>query len=166
MAMSNWLFAFTFIAALGSALMAGLFFTFSNSVMTAFGKLPAATGIAAMQSINVWILNPVFGAVFFGTSVISALLAVVALLDLAQPWALLLLAGGLCYFIGSLLVTMVFNVPLNNRLAGAQPGTAESANLWTEYLRVWTAWNHLRTALSLAATALFILALCRGIAGG
>jgi uncharacterized membrane protein len=164
--MSNWVFAFTLIAALGSALMAGLFFVFSNSVMTAFGKLPPATGIAAMQSINVWILNPVFFAVFFGTSAISALLALVALLSLAQPWAPLLLAGGLCYFIGSLLVTMFFNVPLNNRLAAAQPGTAEAANLWTEYLRVWTAWNHVRTALSLAATALFILALCRGIAAG
>ncbi len=164
--MTNWLFAFTLIAALGSALMAGLFFTFSNSVMTAFGKLPSATGIAAMQSINVWILNPVFFVVFLGTSAVSALLAVVALLNLAQPWALLLLAGGLCYFIGSLLVTMIFNVPLNNRLAAAQPGTTEAANLWAEYLRVWTAWNHLRTALSLAATALFILALCRGLAAG
>jgi uncharacterized membrane protein len=163
--MSHWLFAFTFIAALGSALMAGLFFVFSNAVMTALGKLAPASGIAAMQSINVWILNPVFAAVFFGTSAIAALLALVALLNLAQPWALLLLAGGLCYLVGSLAVTLIFNVPLNNRLAAAQPGTAEAAGVWSEYLRVWTAWNHLRSVLSLAATALFILALCRGIAG-
>lgn len=160
--MSNWLFAITFVAALGSALMAGLFFVFSNAIMTAFGKLTPATGIAAMQSINIWIVNPIFAAVFFGTSAISALLALVALLNLAQAWALPLLAGSLCYFVGALLVTMIFNVPLNNRLAAAQPETTEAARLWADYLRVWTAWNHLRTVLSLAATALFIWALCRG----
>jgi uncharacterized membrane protein len=57
--MGKLLFATTFLATLGSALMAGLFFTFSNTAMTAFSKLPPPTGIAAMQSINVWILNPV-----------------------------------------------------------------------------------------------------------
>jgi uncharacterized membrane protein len=160
MFMSNWLFVLTFIAALGSALMAGLFFVFSNFAMTAFGKLPPATGIAAMQSINIRILNPGFAAVFFGTSAISALLALAALLNLAQTWSLPLLAGSLCYVVGSLLVTIVFNVPLNNRLAAAAPESAEGAGVWAEYLRVWTAWNHLRTVLSLAATALFITALC------
>ena len=160
--MSIWLFTLTFVAALGSALMAGLFFTFSNTAMTAFGKLPPATGIAAMQAINVWILNPVFFLVFIGTSALSIALALIALFNLAQTWALPLLAGSLCYFIGSLLVTMIFNVPLNNRLAKATPDSAEGGSVWAEYLRVWTAWNHLRTVLSLAATALFIAALCRG----
>jgi uncharacterized membrane protein len=160
--MSIWLFATTFVAALGSALMAGLFFVFSNAIMIAFGKLAPATGIAAMQSINVWILNPVFAAVFFGTSAISALLALMALLNLAQPWSLSMLAGGLCYFAGALLVTVIFNVPLNNQLAALQPETAAAATFWAEYLRVWTAWNHVRTVLSLAATALFIWALSRG----
>ncbi|MDQ8730601.1 anthrone oxygenase family protein [Bradyrhizobium sp. LHD-71] len=160
--MSNWLFAPTFISALGSALMAGLFFVFSNAVMTAFGKLSPATGIAAMQAINIWILNPVFAAVFFGTAAFSALLAIAALLNLGHAWSLPLLAGSLCYLFGAPLVTMIFNVPLNNRLAAASPETAEAARLWAEYLRIWTAWNHLRTILCLAATGLFIWALCRG----
>lgn len=160
--MSNWLFAPTFVAALGSALMAGLFFVFSNAVMTAFGKLPPAAGIAAMQAINIWILNPVFAAVFFGTAVLSTLLAVIALLNPEQAWSLPLLAGSLCYLVGAPLVTMIFNVPLNNRLAAASPETAEAARLWAEYLRVWTNWNHVRTILCLAATGLFIWALCRG----
>jgi uncharacterized membrane protein len=161
MAMSVWLFALTFVAALGSALMAGLFFVFSNAVMTALGKLPPATGIAAMQSINVWILNPVFLTVLIGTAALSAVLSLVALFDLAQAWSPPLLAGGLCYFVGTFLVTRIFNVPLNTRLAAADPQAAESAGVWAEYLRVWTAWNHVRTVLSLAATALFIWALCR-----
>ena len=36
---------------------------------------------------------------------------------------------------------------------------AEGADLWTRYLAAWTAWNHLRTAASLAAAAAFIRAL-------
>src|SRR5262249_16329946 len=146
----------TFLATLGSALMAGLFFTFSNTAMTALGKLPPQTGIAAMQSINVWILNPIFALVFFGTSALSALLIVFAVLNLSPGWALPLLAGALCYLVGSLLVTMIFNVPLNDRLAASGAETTEAASFWAEYLRVWTARNHVRTLLCLAATGLLI----------
>lgn len=41
----------TFIAAIGSGVVGGVFFAFSNFVMPAFARLPAATGIAAMNSI-------------------------------------------------------------------------------------------------------------------
>ena len=157
----TWIDAITFLAALGAGLIAGAFFAFSSFVMGALAKLPPAGGIAAMQSINVHILNPGFFALFFGTSALSAVLAVVAILNRAQAWSLPLLAGGLCYLAGVLLVTMIFNVPLNNRLAASAPESAEAATFWAEYLRVWTAWNHVRTVLSLAATASFILALCR-----
>jgi hypothetical protein len=54
------IFLLTFLAALGSGVMAGLFFAFSAFIMTAFSRLPWAGGIAAMQSINATILNPVF----------------------------------------------------------------------------------------------------------
>jgi uncharacterized membrane protein len=33
--------------------------------------------------------------------------------------------------------------------------------VWTHYLSVWTAWNHVRTVASLAAAAAFILAFAR-----
>lgn len=114
-----------------------------------------------MQAINIWIVNPLFLAAFLGTGIVSALLALVAMLNLSQVWSLPLLASGLYYVVGSPLVTMIFDLPLNNRLAAAKPETAEAASLWTNYLRVWTAWNHLRSVLSLVATALFTLALSR-----
>src|SRR5262249_36312950 len=44
--------------------LAGLFFAFSVAVMQALARLPAAGGIAAMQSINIAILNPLFLSVF------------------------------------------------------------------------------------------------------
>ncbi|MFN2445520.1 MAG: hypothetical protein ABR606_08045 [Vicinamibacterales bacterium] len=50
----------TLVAAIGCALVAGIFFAFSTAVMKALGTLPPAHGIAAMQSINVVIINPWF----------------------------------------------------------------------------------------------------------
>lgn len=50
----------TFLSALGCGLIAGFFFAFSAVVMKALGKLPPAQGIAAMQSINVVVINPWF----------------------------------------------------------------------------------------------------------
>ena len=64
------IFALEFFAALGTGLMAGFFFAFSDTVMGALRRLPQAAGISAMQSINVVVLNPLFFAVFFGTAAV------------------------------------------------------------------------------------------------
>jgi uncharacterized membrane protein len=114
-----------------------------------------------MQSINVTVLNPVFFAAFFGTAALCAVTLVLALLRWGQSGAGYLLAGSLLYLAGTIFVTMAFNVPLNNRLARANPDSAEGAQLWTRYLSSWTAWNHVRTIASLAAAACFIVALVR-----
>lgn len=153
------IFALTFLSALGSGLMAGLFFAFSAFIMTAFGRLPPAGGIAAMQSINVAILNPIFFIVFFGTAAASVLLVIAALAKWSEPGAAYLLAGSLLYLVGCIIVTMVFNVPLNNALAATAPTSTEATSVWTRYLSVWTSWNHIRTIACLAATAAFITAL-------
>jgi uncharacterized membrane protein len=154
------IFALTFLSALGAGLMAGLFFAFSAFVMTALSRIAPAAGISAMQSISVAILNPVFFTVFFGTVATSLLLAIAALFKWAEPGAAFLLAGGLLYILCSLLVTVVFNVPLNDALAAVAPDSAEGASLWTRYLDDWMPWNHVRTAGCLAASAAFIAALC------
>jgi uncharacterized membrane protein len=153
------LFLLTLLATLGSGIMAGLFFAFSVSVMKAFARLPAAQGIAAMQAINVAIVNPIFLPVFLGTGVISAVLMIIALLMWPYPGAAYLLAGGLLYLAGSIAVTMIFNVPRNNALAAAAPDSAEAASVWQRYLVEWTAWNHVRTVACILATAAFIVAL-------
>jgi uncharacterized membrane protein len=158
-AVDKWLFPLTFLAALGSGLIAGVFFAFSAFVMRAFGRLPQSEGMGAMQSVNVAVLNPLFLGVFMGTAALCGLLAVSSLLRWQQPGAAWLLAGSLLYLIGTFLVTMVFNVPRNNALAAAAPADPASARLWAGYLASWTAWNHVRTAAALAATASFILAL-------
>jgi uncharacterized membrane protein len=149
----------TFLSALGGGLIAGVFFAFSAFVMTALGRLPPNQGMAAMQSINVAVLNPWFFAAFFGTAALCAILVIASFFRWSEPGAIFLLAGGLLYLVGTILVTMRLNVPLNDALAAAQPESAQARGLWTRYLAEWTAWNHLRTAASLAAAAAFIGAL-------
>jgi len=150
----------TLIAALGSGLMAGFFFAFSVSVMKALGRLPPAQGIAAMQSINVVVINPVFLVTFFGTAAACVAVAISALSMWSRPGAAYLLGGALLYLVGSFLVTIVFNVPRNDALAAVDQSSAQGATLWASYLTVWTAWNHVRTAAALTAAAALSIALC------
>ena len=155
--MGSLLLALTFLAALGSGLIAGFFLAFSATVMWALERQPPAAGISAMQAINVVVLNPIFLGVFFGTAILSLVLDIVALADWSAPGSGYLVAGSLLYFVGTFLVTLIFNVPLNNRLAAVNPDSAEGKAVWAHYLRVWTAWNHVRTVAPLAAMACFIL---------
>jgi uncharacterized membrane protein len=162
----NLLFVLTLSSALGCGLMAGFFFAFSACVMNALVDLPPARGIAAMQSINVAVArgykvtNPWFGAVFFGTAVVCVLQVVSSLVVWHEPGAIYRLIGSALYLVGTILVTIVFNVPRNEALAAVQADSAESATRWAQFVPGWTAWNHMRTAASLAAAASLTIALC------
>jgi uncharacterized membrane protein len=147
------------IAAIGAGLTAGIFYAFSTFVMAGLGRIAPEQGIAAMNSINVTVINPWFMAVFLGTPVLSVILIIMALFKWSEPGSLLIIAASLIYIVGSFLVTMIFNVPLNDALAAAAPSSSEGAALWARYLKEWTWWNHVRTALPLAAMVLFIIAL-------
>lgn len=151
----------TFLAAVGSGLVAGIFYAFSTFVMSALGRLPTEKGITAMQSINVAVLNPWFFAVFFGTGLASLALVISALMRWGQAASHWLLVGCALYLLGCILVTMICNVPLNNALARVAPDSAEGARLWAHYLRNWTWWNHVRTAASLVAMTVFVVVLWR-----
>lgn len=152
-------FTLTLLAALGCGVVAGIFFIFSNCVMSALARLQPPQGIAAMQAINSTILNPLFFVVFLGTAVTSILLTISLLWRWQQPGAVTLLAGSLLYLVGAILVTIVFNVPMNESLDTVKPKSVEAANLWAKYLTNWTAWNHVRTVAALLAATSFILAL-------
>jgi uncharacterized membrane protein len=145
--------------ALACGLMGGLFFIFSNTVMGALGRIQPAEGIAAMQSINRVILNPLFLTIFLATPAACALVILTSLWRWSEPGAAWLILGGALYIVGTFLVTMAFNVPMNITLDGVQPATAEAGALWTRYLASWTAWNHVRTVTSLAAAALLTIGL-------
>jgi uncharacterized membrane protein len=77
--MSDITFMLRLAAALGTGLMAGLFFAFSVSVMGALARIQPSEGIAAMQSINRVILNPVFFLAFFGTALVCLVIVAASL---------------------------------------------------------------------------------------
>jgi uncharacterized membrane protein len=156
----NLIVVLTIAAALGSGLIAGVFFAFSTSVMSALGRLPSDQGMTAMQHVNVIIINPLFLGVFLGTAFVCAVLTVVSLIRWDRG-SMFVLAGAALYLVGSILVTMAINVPMNNALMAARPDDPNSADLWANYLSNWTFWNHIRAAASLCAAAAFTIALVR-----
>lgn len=157
----RWLFPLTLGSALGAGLVAGAFFAFSVFVMKALDDLPPAEGIAAMQSINRAVINAWFMGVLFGSAALALVTAVVAVRNWSAPGSVFLLTGALLYLLGSILVTVAFNVPLNDALAAVDPDSAAGAARWATYVPDWTTWNHVRTIASLAASASFIVALVR-----
>ncbi len=156
--LDRWLFAAKLAVALGCALMAGTFFAFSVFVMPALKRLPAPQAIAAMQSINLAVINPLFMLVFMGTALLSLVLAFVGW---KQPNAAWLLVGCALYLIGTFGVTAGGNVPLNDALATLKPDAPDAATAWASFYGAWMIWNHVRTLAALSACASFIISLVK-----
>lgn len=138
-------------AAVGAGLVGGVFFAFSTFVMQALGRLRPAEGIAAMQAINITVINALCALAFFGTGVVGVVLAIRA------PGPETIAASAL-YWVGVLVVTGTGNVPLNERLAKVDPASREGEALWAHYLKRWTLLNHVRTVAALAAAGLVVMA--------
>lgn len=147
------------VALLGSALIGGIFFAFSSFVMKALARVPSSEGIAAMQSINVVVINPSFLGAFMGTAVLSLGMVVLVLADGSHPSAMFFLAGAIFYLAGTFLVTMLGNVPLNDQLASLSSTDLSASELWKHYTNRWTMWNHVRTIAAMVAALLFTLGL-------
>ena len=144
--------------AVGNGVMAGVYFTFSAFAMRALASIEAPAGIAAMQAINEVIQRSAFLPLFFATSLASALVAGATLLGLAETGATAGVAGAV-YVIGMFGCTVVFNVPLNERLDAVDPASEAGAERWAHYLRTWTRWNHVRTVACTLSMVLFVVAL-------
>jgi uncharacterized membrane protein len=151
----------TVLGVLGTAVVAGVFYAFSGFVMPALERVPAAQGIAAMQSINITAVRPALMTALFGTAAVCVALIVCAVRGWGQSYAAPLLAGAVLYLVGAIALTIAFHVPLNNALAVLDPTAAGSAEVWADYLRRWGAGNQARWITPLAASALFTWALVR-----
>jgi uncharacterized membrane protein len=130
------------VATVGCGLVGGLLLVFSAGIMTALGRVPG--GAEAMRAINAAVLNPLFLGVFTGTAVACA--ALVGAVAVTGGPALLAVAGAV-HLVGVFGVTVARSVPMNDALAAGRLG-------WDAYRRAWTAWNHVRTAAAVVATAL------------
>lgn len=128
--------------AISFGLMAGIYFIFSNTVMKSLASVSDAHAAIVMVKINNAILNPAFFLLFWGSG-ITACLTIMNFL--ARDIPLIKIIGATVFLIGSNLVTLVINVPLNKKLASNVYTNNSMDEFWNSYLKNWTRWNHVRT---------------------
>ncbi len=155
--MDSALFIMVCLAALGSAIVGGMFYAFSSFVMRALGRIASEQGVAAMNSINTAVITPSFMIVFMGTAILCVVLMAGSYFWWQQASGQLVLIAALLYAGATFGLTMVVNQPMNLRLAAMTP--TEALTYWPDYLQTWTMWNHVRTAAALLASVLFAVAL-------
>jgi len=154
--MTSLALALTFIALVLAGAMAGFFYAYSMSVMWALDAVDPKAAIASMQSINIVVRNAIFFPAFFGTPVVALVAAGLWWKLDAGLVALLLVLAAAVYLVGTFILTIVANVPMNEALAIATiPTDPEAARtLWQNYSGPWTLWNHVRTVSSVATLGL------------
>ena len=147
----------TIVAALGCGVVAGVFFAFSAFVMKGLDRLPAERSVGAMRGINAAAPAPAFMVVLFGTGLACGVLVFMSFFVGGGPSDFYLLVGGTLYLISAIGLTVFYHVPQNEALDRIEPGGVEAH--WPRYVAGWTAWNHLRFAGALVASASLVTAL-------
>ena len=155
---TEWIAYACLAAGISSGLVAGVFQSFSDFIMRSLAATRPESGIEAMQMINRKVYRSYFLVMLMGMAPVSLALTVCAQLHLAGPAATWITAGTAIYLIGVFSVTMLGNVPMNNRLDNMDPFAEQATDYWETYGVVWTRWNHARTLGSLVTAVYFLLA--------
>ncbi|MEH3032660.1 MAG: DUF1772 domain-containing protein [Aeromicrobium erythreum] len=142
------------LAVVATGLVAGLFAAFAYAVMPGLRRADDRTVVQAMRGINAAILNPVFGVLFLASVALPVLLGATRHDEPGGPW----LVAGAVLSVGTVLVTLTVNVPLNT---GLETSDAEPAAARAAFERRWTAANLVRTATSVAAFGCLVVAALR-----
>lgn len=169
---------FLALAVITTGLYAGFLLTFLIAIMPGLAALPDGDFTAAMRRFNEKVPGPVFLVVFLGVIAFPA----VVLVAEKDVWGRPLVASALVCAIGSHLVTIAGNIPLNKALAASEPpseslttGAARTAGApgegagegageggdsaaRTAFEARWNILHQVRTALSLAALVLLAVA--------
>jgi uncharacterized membrane protein len=152
-------------AVIASGLIAGVFLAFSDFVMKSLCAASPASGIETMQLINRKVYGSVFLTLLIAMALTSVALGLYASVHMTRPAAVWIIAGCALYVIGVFIVTMVFNVPMNQRLDTVNHENTETASYWTVYASSWTLWNHVRTIASAGSAVSFLIG-CLLLSGG
>jgi uncharacterized membrane protein len=152
----------TSLAALTSAAAGGMMYVFSTFVMRGLDRTGPIDAITAMRGINAEANgNPVFLLGYFSATILALVVGVIAVVQLNQPGSWWVLIGAIFGILGAM-ITMVFNVPLNNHLDTVNPdglSVADAAREWQAYFSTWTGWNHARTVTSFVGAVLMLVGL-------
>ncbi|MEL7344950.1 MAG: anthrone oxygenase family protein [Pseudomonadota bacterium] len=151
------LFQFSILA---YALVGGVFLAFSDFIMRSLALTSGHGGIEAMQGINREVFRWVFMTLFLGMAAVSAVIAGYGAFGLVGPAGTVIMMAGLVYLVGCFGVTVFFNVPMNEALAGMETATGSTRDYWLEtYVPRWTFWNSVRTVACVVSAALLLFGL-------
>jgi uncharacterized membrane protein len=137
-------------ATVATGLQAGTYYTWASGVMPGLARTDDRTFVAAMQQMNVAIVNPVFMLTFLGAPLLAGA-ALATGSSTARPW----LIAGLALAVSTVVITGALNVPLNNALeaAGSVDRIADLAAVRADFEDSWVRWNIARTVTSTVASA-------------
>ncbi|MFE0751852.1 DUF1772 domain-containing protein [Gordonia sp. NPDC058843] len=142
-----------------TGLSAGVLAGFGYAVIPGLSRVGADVAVAAMQRMNSAILNPLFAVIFAGGVVFGALTVWATWNSGLRWWAL---AATVLTALG-VVITMVVNVPANDRLDAAGDVRGEAAvKVWSQFTAVWVPWNIVRSVLTAAAVAVLVVGLLVG----
>ena len=158
--MSTTFFILLQVSILAYALVAGVFLAFSDFIMRSLALTGGVGGVEAMQVINREVFRWVFMALFLGMAGVSVLIAGYVWVALSGPAATLIGVAALVYLVGCFGVTVAFNVPMNEALAGMDLRSEVTQDYWVQsYVPRWTFWNSVRTGAATLSAALLLFGL-------
>lgn len=162
----DWPFYLCVFLALWSAIVGGVFSAFSEFIMAALRRAVPSAGIEAMQQINRTVLKTQFVAGVLSIAPLSILLAAYGIWAFNGAALLALLLAPAIYVPTVFLMTMVGNVPMNNKLDRLDHTSKEAADYWPIYGKIWTRFNHVRSIGSILTAALYLVASATLITSG
>lgn len=99
-------------------------------------------------------------ALFLGLAPVSLLIAAHGAIVVENGPGTVMALAGLTYLAGCFGVTVVFNVPMNQTLAGMEASADGKLDYWTRtYLPRWSFWNTIRTVACGLSAALLLFSL-------
>ena len=145
------------VAILAYAFVGGVFLAFSDFIMRSLSRTGGVGGVEAMQVINREVFRWVFMTLFLSMAAVSLILAGYGAMHLDHPAGPVIGLAGLVYLVGCFGVTVAFNVPMNEALAGMDLSEDQTRAYWTgTYLPRWTFWNTVRTIACAVSAALLL----------
>lgn len=138
-------------------LMAGLYAAFAFAVMPALRRADDKSFVMVMQRMNVAIVNPLFLLIFFGGLAFTAIAAGLYRDQSMVGW---IVACAVLYGL-TLVITVAFNVPLNNQLAAAgDPDRITDLRAVRDAFEgPWVRWNIARAVVNAGALAVLVTGL-------
>lgn len=154
----DWTLYVSLFLAIWSAVVGGVFSAFSEFVMRGLLRAEPAGGIEAMQHINRAVIRTQFVAGILVITPMSIALGIYAYGAIDGAARVALIAAPIVYLPSVFLVTMLGNVPMNNRLERLHYRSTAAATYWPTYGRDWTRLNHVRTVGSVLTAGLYLIA--------